>query len=171
MSRNQSRKFQIDLLWKNNTILGFVLGFICGLIIAVIIATIIMKTASPFNDANRQDRYQPEPAPSSITDPNTSLYGNRDLPKTIYKEALDQKEEKPENTLTYLQAGAYRDKNEAENRQAKLAFLGLESRIREVKTAKSPLYRVQLGPYTTSELAPVELKLKSNDIEYTTSRP
>lgn len=171
MARKQSHKFQIDLLWKNNTILGFVLGLICGLTVAILVAMIIMKSASPFNDSNRHDKYLPDTPTTAINDPNTPLYGNRDLPKMAYQESIAMNEEKVEKTLTYIQAGAYRDKGEAENRQAKLAFLGLEARIREVKTAKSPLYRVQLGPFTSAELASVELKLKENKIEYTSSHP
>jgi cell division protein FtsN len=53
---------------------------------------------------------------------------------------------------------------------AKLALIGIEARVREVKSQNGSLFRVHLGPYTQSALTVTQNKLKENGIEFTTSR-
>lgn len=46
----------------------------------------------------------------------------------------------------YLQAGAFRDRTDADNTRAKLALLGFEARISERPSESGTLYRVRVGP-------------------------
>jgi cell division protein FtsN len=106
------------------------------------------------------------------------MYGNRDTAKEAYKNAVaevdtdsDKNAAENEKAAIYLQAGAYRERNEAENMRAKLALLGIEAQITLAKSQYSNLFRVRLGPYTQSDLTAVQDKLRENGIEFTASLP
>lgn len=181
MARTQpQKKTQYKSLWKSNTLLGFIVGLIVGLLIAIVVAMIITRSPMPFNSKLSNQGKSPS-AGTPFADPNQPLYGNRDTAKEAYKNApveftdpltnpaaTAQAAEKPN---AYLQAGAYREKNEAENMRAKLALLGIEAQINEVQAQNGNLYRVRLGPYTQNSLTDTQNKLKENGIEFTTSKP
>ncbi len=179
--KQPSKKIQYEFLWKNNTILGFIGGLIAGLLIAIIVAMIITRSPMPFNNKLKQGKSATE-AQTPFSDPNQPMYGNRDTAKEAYKNAATAEVTTPpeqqvkviaeeEKPTTYLQAGAYREKDDAENMRAKLALLGIEAKIKEVKSQNGNLYRVHLGPYTQANLTATQQKLKENGIEFTTSRP
>src|SRR5690606_14083246 len=46
-----------------------------------------------------------------------------------------------------LQAGAFRDQDDAEGMRAKLALIGYEARVVEAEVDGGPMYRVRVGPY------------------------
>lgn len=178
MARKQSTgKFQYETLWKNNTILGFVCGLIAGLFIAIMIAMIITRSPMPFhNGPSRQEKNQPETA-MPFSDPNRPLYGNREAAREAYQNALE--ETAPDDPLkrasdtqtptTSLQAGAYRERKDAEQMRAKLALLGIEANIKEARSQNNTLYRVQLGPYAPQKLTAVQNKLRENSIDFVTA--
>lgn len=57
-----------------------------------------------------------------------------------------------EQTLLYLQAGAFQKATEADNLKAKLALMGLETSVQEADVAgKGVVYRVRVGPYGNSD--------------------
>ena len=177
MSRKQPQnRFQYKQLLKNNGALGFIAGLITGLVIAIIIAMIITRTPMPFNSKHNAQGKSLSEAPTPFSDPNQPMYGNRDAAKEAYKNAASaaetqaQSSTESEKATTYLQAGAYREKNDAENMRAKLALIGIEARIKEVTSQNGNLYRVHLGPYNPSTLASTQSKLKENGIDFTTSR-
>jgi cell division protein FtsN len=51
--------------------------------------------------------------------------------------------------IYFVQVGAYTRTDEAEQQRARLALLGLESRITERQQAGRTVYRVRVGPYPT----------------------
>lgn len=53
--------------------------------------------------------------------------------------------------LYFVQAGAYTRAEEAEQQRARLALMGLESRITEREQSGRTVYRVRVGPYPTRE--------------------
>jgi cell division protein FtsN len=53
----------------------------------------------------------------------------------------------------YVQAGAYGSSDEAEQQRAKVAMLGLETRISEREVNGRTMYRVRVGPYTQRDQA------------------
>ncbi|MCL1886813.1 MAG: SPOR domain-containing protein [Betaproteobacteria bacterium] len=177
MARKQPQKrFQFNTLWKNNTLFGFIGGLITGLAIAIIIAMIITRSPMPFNSKLSKQGKSSSSTVMPFSDPNQPMYDNRDAAKEAYKTATaeanaESVKDAPENEkpTTYLQAGAYREKSDAENIRAKLALIGLEARISEVKSPNGNLYRVRLGPYAQSDLTSTQDKLRENGIEFTTS--
>lgn len=178
MARRQpQKKFQLETLWKNNTLLGFICGLVSGLVIAVIIAIIITRSPMPFNSSVAKKGKTPAKT-SVFADPNQPMYNDQDIAKNALKKSADETEiisdgtnsDEAEIPTNYLQVGAYHDKKEAENMQARLALLGMEAYIREGKSQNRTLFRVQLGPYTQKKLADTKNKLKDLGIEFTTIR-
>lgn len=56
-----------------------------------------------------------------------------------------------EKIIYFLQAGAFRDIDDAENTRAKLALLGFEAAISEKANDSGLLYRVRIGPFQQIE--------------------
>jgi cell division protein FtsN len=56
-----------------------------------------------------------------------------------------------ENVTYYLQAGAFREIDDAENTRAKLALLGFEASISEKANESGVLHRVRVGPFPQAE--------------------
>jgi cell division protein FtsN len=72
----------------------------------------------------------------------------------------------PEGKPAFLQAGAYRTSDDAENMRAKLALLGFEAAISSAERDGGSLYRVRLGPYTRiDDLNRVRQRLAENGID------
>lgn len=66
----------------------------------------------------------------------------------------------------YLQAGAFREQTDAENTKAKLALLGVETRISERATDNGTLYRVRVGPFgEVDAMNKVRSKLSENGVD------
>jgi cell division protein FtsN len=75
-------------------------------------------------------------------------------------------EEAEEKTVYFLQAGAFRDIDDAENTRAKLALLGFEAAISEKSNDSGLLYRVRIGPFPQLEtLNKARSKLKDSGID------
>lgn len=72
-----------------------------------------------------------------------------------------------EDKITYyLQAGAFRDMEDAENTRAKLALIGFEAAISEKANESSVLYRVRIGPFAQVEaMNKARAKLIDNGID------
>ena len=73
----------------------------------------------------------------------------------------------PLNTTGFvLQAGSFKQYQQADGLKAKLALLGLVARIQTVKIREQTWYRVRLGPYGSSrEMEQVREKLDKNSIK------
>lgn len=173
-------KFRYETLWKNNTILGFICGLIAGLFIAVMIAMIITRSPMPFNNGQARQEKNPLDVAMPVSDPNRPLYGDREAAREAYQKAQEAATDAPDNSpkstsdtqtpTTFLQAGAYREKKDAEQMRAKLALLGIEANIKEVRSQGNPLYRVYLGPYSPRKLAAAQNKLRENGIDFVAVR-
>lgn len=88
------------------------------------------------------------PAPDSAAAPEAPA---RDVPPGDY----------------YLQAGSFRQFEDADRRKASLALLGVGSEIREVTVDGRLHYRVQIGPISDpGELRRMQQRLGAADIEY-----
>ena len=168
---------------KSGTLVGFIAGLITGLVIAVIVALMVTKTPIPF--AGRKDK--PEtPVPATVStpasDPNQALYGSRETNKPVLTDNASSSTAVPDTaqvsppaasedkTVYYLQAGAFRNKNEAENMRGNLALLGFESHISEGSSNTGNIYRVRLGPYKGNTVNSAQNRLKQNGINTTVTR-
>ncbi|TWI63696.1 cell division protein FtsN [Pseudoduganella lurida] len=71
-----------------------------------------------------------------------------------------------EKWVYYLQAGAYRETNDAEAVRAKLALLGFEASVTDRSTDSGVLHRVRVGPFTQVEaMNKVRSKLSENGVD------
>ncbi|MGE5162170.1 MAG: SPOR domain-containing protein [Betaproteobacteria bacterium] len=152
---------------RGNTLLGLIVGLVLGLGIAVAVALYITNAPVPFVS-------KVKPASESVTpdtagDPNKPLYGpapsvkggSTAAPKA--DAATDPKAAPPppekgaapavadDGSRFLLQAGAFRSHDEAEAMRARLALLGLDSKIFPLEQGGATLYRVRLGPYGNLE--------------------
>ena len=65
-----------------------------------------------------------------------------------------------------MQAGAFNRAEDAEQQRAKLAMLGFAARVSEREQAGRTVFRVRLGPYTTSDEAnAAQNRLQGSGIE------
>jgi len=95
----------------------------------------------------------PEPADSGVVTQE----------QTQAKQPMDAAANK---TFQYvLQAGSFVRFQDADRRKANLAFIGLMSKIHAVESKGKTLYRVRIGPYSSSSQAnEIEEILKQNNI-------
>lgn len=65
-----------------------------------------------------------------------------------------------------LQVGAYRSADDADTVRARLALLGLDAKVTEIKSDGATLYRVRLGPYgQLDDLNGIRRTLSENGME------
>ena len=78
----------------------------------------------------------------------------------------EQQKLEAKNTVIYtLQAGAFRSSSDADTLKARLAMLGVESKIVPVSNAEGTKYKVRIGPLTNSrEMNRTRNRLNSNNI-------
>jgi cell division protein FtsN len=66
----------------------------------------------------------------------------------------------------YLQAGAFANRDEAENQRARLALMGLEGKISTTEKDGKTFHRVRLGPFSRPEEASnIRAEMAKNNIE------
>lgn len=109
------------------------------------------STASNEPNAMRIPSATPIPKPeiTQIEHKSTTPDPVGDLIKSKSKSAAA-----PVDTFSYfVQLGAFRSQDEAENQRAKLALSGVQTKITERDNSGRPVYRVRMGPYTSKEEA------------------
>ncbi len=179
-SNNKSRK---KATRKNNSWpswLWALIGLTAGLSVAAI-AVIVMR---PVEDDVAS---APTPKPLVTQAPGPQIPPQQEarfkfydeLPKVEVKPSEDAyKVEKPAesaSTAQYryvIQAGSFKDRNDAERRKANLALLGVESAVKAVDLqGKGTRYRVQIGPPMPRSKAEKTMRqLADNDIDSFASR-
>ena len=82
------------------------------------------------------------------------------------KLALAKTESTDEKWIYFLQAGAFREPDDAESAKAKLALMGFEANITERPSDSGPLYRVRVGPFRQLEvMTRARTKLSDNGVD------
>lgn len=172
---------------SGGTLVGLILGVVIGLVIAVAVALFVTKAPIPFVNKMGRAPNAVEPDATKLPDPNKSLY-----PKELAKPAepapaadtpaapaapsattqgapvIDRSTPatEPEFKPAFLQAGAYRTSEDADNMKAKLSLLGLEARLSTVERDGTTLYRVRVGPYNQADdLNRARQRLTENGIQ------
>ncbi|MBS1188151.1 MAG: hypothetical protein H6R04_2169 [Burkholderiaceae bacterium] len=108
--------------------------------------------AQPVTPVELKPDTKPTPDKHATTDkpkkPDAKDAAKEHVAKDTAKDKDAAKQTKSDDKWTYyLQAGAYRDQNDAESARARLALLGFEARISEMPSQGSTLYRVRIGPF------------------------
>jgi cell division protein FtsN len=110
----------------------------------------------------------PEPAITPQVTPQVTAppapERSRDKEKTPPAPAVDPA---PDERFTYyLQAGAFREPNDAEATKAKLALMGVAANIAERQSDLGTLYRVRVGPFADVEtMNRTRVRLSDNGVD------
>ncbi len=65
-----------------------------------------------------------------------------------------------------MQAGSFRDFSEADKLRARLALMGIESKIEKAKIGNTIWNRVKMGPYhQSSSVSVIRKRLRQNNID------
>ncbi|GAA5132429.1 SPOR domain-containing protein [Thalassotalea piscium] len=91
-----------------------------------------------------------------------------DYPEKLKTKEVEEGQYEVETKGPYkLQCGSFRTQKQAEVLKANIAFVGLESYIRQAKGSNSTWYQVYLGPYPRKRGAEKDKhRLRSNNINY-----
>lgn len=154
---------------KSSFFSGFLIGGATGCVVAAVIALIISGAPVPF-----VEKVQKQEAPVEVTeldgkDPNTVIYDNETRQasadtamsaiKTVEAPTAHRSAEEPTNaaqsgvTSYRVQAGAFRNEQDAEKIRTDLAFLGIYADVTKSTDAGVTLFRVVMGPFETAREA------------------
>ncbi|WP_370261655.1 SPOR domain-containing protein [Limnobacter sp.] len=150
-----------------NTIPAFVFGMVFGLLIALGVALFVSKAQLPFSGASTQGA-EPNVSPgpgNGIPDPNGSIYGKANVnqgqvvtvnPSEASGGASVEAPAQIEpvaRTVYFLQLGSFRNREDAEQLRAQLAFVGTESEIAVGEVNGNVVNRVRVGPFDSANEA------------------
>jgi cell division protein FtsN len=163
-AKPQSRKI------GGNTIPAFVFGMVFGLLIALGVALFVSKSQLPFSGAQTQGavpNVSPGPG-NNPPDPNSAIYGKANANQggvvTIdpFQQGTEpqpaegtptEQVEPVAQTIYFLQLGSFRNREDAEQLRAQLAFVGTESEIAVGEVNGNVVNRVRVGPFGTANEA------------------
>ena len=98
-------------------------------------------------DASKTDPTKADVTKSDATKQDPSKSAKASDTKTDSAKADAAKPADPDGTRYLLQAGAFRERDDAEAMKGKLALLGMEARISTIERDGNTIYRVRTGPY------------------------
>lgn len=126
---------------------GFAAGVIAGVLIGAGGITWLSKQPDPVLSAGLNT----EPAPSEQAPrPRFDFYTvlpNQSLDLTSDVEPAELRDQSQSSDLYLLQAGSFRNQQDADRRRGELALLGLEGSIERTSGANGIWYRVYIGPF------------------------
>lgn len=129
---------------------GLMIGLIVGLLFAIVVA-LWVKSSNPFKSPHEIPVRPPIPAEAPPVEPQRAP--DYDFYKVLPGDTPTAPPEptvkiKPQPARYFLQAGAFKDADEADNLKAQLALLGVEAQIQtSVIPDKGVVHRVRIGPF------------------------
>jgi cell division septation protein DedD len=154
----------------------FAAGMAAGLLLAGAVALYITQSPLPFVDKGLR-KANPLPANKAAnksgSDAEKALAAAKELlgvdessPGLTEGEGLE-----PAGTNYFLQVAAFKSSAEADQMRARLAILGYEATISEIRRDGTVFYRVRLGPFVSfDELNRSKTSLSDNGLEATVVR-
>lgn len=176
---------------------GVLLGMVLGLVVAGGVAWYLMKLPSPFTAVEQQPdtpkvdkplvKEPPRVNQIPASAPMAASGVDENKPRFEFYKVLTDKQdtnvpmprveeksfkseptaEATDNTIYFLQTGAYVSEADAEDEKARLAMQGMIANIQSVNTPdKGMRYRVRLGPYKgATEMNKVRAALKQIGVD------
>ncbi|WP_239649983.1 SPOR domain-containing protein [Methylocucumis oryzae] len=84
----------------------------------------------------------------------------------IKTRAREERMGKAKESRYLLQAGSFKTAKEAEQQRAKLALMGIESKMEKAKVGETYWYRVKLGPFEKiASVNDIQARLKKNSVD------
>ncbi len=129
-----------------------------------------MYKDTPQRPAKEQSEAVPTPAPAvNRSVPATDTHATAPTPSaspstkvTPSTKTMSETTKANINSSVYLQAGAFRSYEQADNQRGNLAILGFSSQILQAGSGANKVYRVRLGPYQASKATSIQGRLKSS---------
>ncbi|MEY4084174.1 MAG: hypothetical protein RL483_1543 [Pseudomonadota bacterium] len=155
--------------------MSFAAGMAAGLLLAGAVALYITQSPLPFVDKGLRK------APAVGNKPAAKPDTESDKALAVAKELLgvdesspgpaDAQGPEPAGTSYFLQVAAFQSSSEADQMRARLAILGYEAAISEIRREGTVFYRVRLGPFASfDELNRSKTSLSDNGLEATVVR-
>jgi cell division protein FtsN len=160
---------------RGNTLLGLIIGVLVGLGAALAVAVYVTKVPVPFlnkSPTRSADSDAAEAKKNKDWDPNAPLAGKSPVkpvapavadPDVVPGKAKgsadplgDLAKAKSESKSAsggadpfsyFIQVGAYRTPEDAEQQRAKLSLIGFQAKVTEREQSGRTVYRVRLGPF------------------------
>lgn len=109
---------------------------------------------------------EPKRPPSSAPTPPTPSAISRQNEKPATSTAAESSSASSGGFTYYLQAGAFRERQDAEATKARLALMGVAATIAERKSELGTLYRVRVGPFDDVEgMNRARVRLSDNGVD------
>jgi cell division protein FtsN len=167
-------------------LVGLIVGFLLGMGTAAVIAIYVFKTPMPF--ASKAPATPAKPGEKGQSE-SKAAKGEEGKPRFDFYRILPGQEEPVTDRqlkdaakqpaagvpgsadgtkdIYFIQAGAFQNPAEADNRKAQLALLGLEASVEPTTVPeKGTWYRVRLGPFSrVEEINRVRAQLAQNGID------
>lgn len=131
-----------------------------------------MYKDAPQRPVDEQADTAPSPTPAPVVNrpaPATDTHQTA-APASASSKVMSETTKSNINQSIYLQAGAFRSREQADNQRGNLAMLGFSSQILQAGSGTDRIYRVRLGPYQASKVASIQERLKSNGFSTTVIR-
>jgi cell division protein FtsN len=160
------------------SIVSFSAGVAVGLVVAAAVAAYLTITPPPFQDRGLR---KPDPAVANKAAPEDAASAQEPAAEAPAEPAAaappplaDPKGPplaEPPGTTYFLQVAAYRSVDEADQMRARLAILGFEASVSQIKRDNTVFHRVRLGPFSDFELLNrTKVSLAENGLESTVVR-
>lgn len=180
-ARNSDNPRQAGPARSGGSIVSFSAGVAVGLIVSAAVAAYITLTPPPFEDRGLRKPEPPVAAKKSAATPSAAQEPAEPPPPPPEAVApppppplADPKGvplAEPPGTTYFLQVAAYRSVDEADQMRARLAILGFEASVSQVRRDSTVFHRVRLGPYSDFEvLNRTKVGLSENGLESTVVR-
>lgn len=118
------------------------------------------KKASKEEKKAAKEKVAPKPTPEQILNSGSIEKARSAAAKEVQKMKTSDKAE----ATHYLQMGAYADRRSAEGQRAKLAILGISSKVVGYQAGHKTLYRVQSGNMSADAVKKMQDELKKHEV-------
>lgn len=118
------------------------------------------KKASKEEKKAEKEKVAPKPTPEQILNSGSIEKARSAAAKEVQKMKTSDKAE----ATHYLQMGAYADRQSAEGQRAKLAILGISSKVVGYQAGHKTLYRVQSGNMSADAVKKMQDELKKHEV-------
>ncbi|CAM8655467.1 Sporulation-like domain containing protein [Burkholderiales bacterium] len=180
-ARNPDNPRQAGPAGSGGSIVSFSAGVAVGLIVAAAVAAYITLTPPPFEDrglrkpeppvAAKKSSSEPSAAPEPAEPPPPPPEAVAPPPPPPLADPKGAPLAEPPGTTYFLQVAAYRSVDEADQMRARLAILGFEASVSQVRRDSTVFHRVRLGPFSDFEvLNRTKVGLSENGLESTVVR-
>lgn len=180
-ARNSDNPRQAGPARNGGSIVSFSAGVAVGLIVSAAVAAYITLTPPPFEDRGlrkpeppvtaKKSAATPSAAPESAEPPPPPPEAVAPPPPPPLADPKGVPLAEPPGTTYFLQVAAYRSVDEADQMRARLAILGFEASVSQVRRDSTVFHRVRLGPFSDFEvLNRTKVGLSENGLESTVVR-